>query len=1179
MPIIDDSNNLRLRLIEAMRRTLIGPNLGGPYVEHYRAHHQDLMLQVDDEILLQGIHDSPGNAYKSGKLEPQPKLCEPINEVPELPEEEPEAAPEQRSFDVKLRKTGAKDDTTTDEPISQGNEHRLQSSMGLTFRVRKGASLKVVYRAAMYVKQGTELPRYRSNNGQLEPMLDNEGNQRRTTEWWKREAFTAEWMPELKSLEQKTVLLEDRAIDNGGPPTRFHITRRRDIGEDWILTLVVINTGTETLFQNELSVHSSQGDIRPYETQVHPGSDKDRKLMDLLYRNHAIYAIGHGCSVAWNKGADGRVQELHTDFLPVHSLPPVAPNKVKGLDLAMYPMSRASDWDIVHIQLKRLIDEYGKWIDGIVQNAANLDNQAHMESAHENIAECRDALARMKAGVELLVADELARRCFRHMNEAMLWQQQRSKVEQRKWNRNGTLAPLDETAANGQGRFTSLQGFHEAGKGRWRPFQLAFVLMNLSQIWDPTKIDRGIVDLIWFPTGGGKTEAYLGLTAFTIFRRRLLNDDPHKSGTTILMRYTLRLLTTQQFERAASLILACNEISRLSMLQGGDISIGLWVGSANTPNNNQAARDAFNRIGANNYSFILRKCPCCGAEMGPTAAGVKGLRIAGNTEVRFRCANIDCEYHNRALPIYVVDEQIYDHTPTLVIGTVDKFAGIPWNSQESPANGGNERMSRLFGFRDEGRQLTRIKPPDLIIQDELHLIAGPLGSMVGMYETLLKELCTDHGRYEHPFIPAEINRGTPPKIVASSATITRAADQVQALYGTDRLQIFPPQGLEIGETWFSTVDDTRCPTAGHLHKHGRWYVGMCPDGSALTPMYRGYATVLQELWEAMNSGGYEGSAIDYYRTLVCYFNSIRELSRAKTLLGDNVPDYLNRLKLRRNLTEDERRSIDRAEELTSRVDNDEIPAILKKLEQGSTEAVDVCMATNMIATGLDVSRLALMFIQGQPKTTAEYIQASSRVGRETGKGPGLVILQYNQSKPRDRSIFEHFRAYHEKLYSHVEPTSVTPFSIRVRERALHAIFFGLIRHYSRHMRSGINHQQEQYAGLFTPMVDYVRAILMYRAHGLLAMHQLDQRDIDDMNASLDRWVEKLIAIGDVGRYGDQGNTFLENNYWMDAIVRQTLMMSTTKPVPELDEPRAYCLPTPTSMRQVDGVAALRILAN
>ena len=336
----------------------------------------------------------------------------------------------------------------------------------------------------------------------------------------------------------------------------------------------------------------------------------------------------------------------------------------------------------------------------------------------------------------------------------------------------------------------------------WRPFQLAFILMNLVAFVYPRDAERDLVDVIWFPTGGGKTEAYLGLAAWSMLFRRM--NDPADTGVSVLMRYTLRLLTAQQFQRASSLICALELMRRADPKRLGQepFSIGLWVGGDVTPNSEADAIRKLSELdnGDGQNPFVVLACPWCGVEMGRRPYG-KGFRVFGYVPekkprtVRFRCEDPGCPFGNsHGLPLEVIDERIYRSPPTMVIGTVDKFATLPWNPE----------ARRLFGL-DVG-----VSPPDLIIQDELHLISGPLGSMVGHYETVIEELCTRQDK----------GRRIGPKIVASTATISHADEQVQALYSRDA-RLFPAQALRAGDSFFA-IERPELP--------GRTYVGVLGSG-------------------------------------------------------------------------------------------------------------------------------------------------------------------------------------------------------------------------------------------------------------------------------------------------------------------------------------------------------------
>jgi hypothetical protein len=302
--------------------------------------------------------------------------------------------------------------------------------------------------------------------------------------------------------------------------------------------------------------------------------------------------------------------------------------------------------------------------------------------------------------------------------------------------------------------------------------------------------------------------------------------------------------------------------------------------------------------------------------------------------------------------------------------------------------------------------------------------------MVGHYETMISELCKDRSSGQDKF----------PKIIASTATISRAKEQCNALYncGEDSVMQFPPSGIDAGDSFFAVEDSNTV---------GRKYVGILAPGSSSSAMtnIRLYATLL-----------YAATALkvdsekdrDPYWTNIGYFNNLRELGQAATWVSADIDEYLHTIYKRRY--EDQRRYIWRCEELTSRIRSDKIPMSLQNLgikhpvKAEEKKPVDICLATNMISVGVDVSRLGMMTVIGQPKTTAEYIQVTSRVGRDKS-APGIIFTLYNPGKPRDKSHYEHFRTYHSRIYYHVEPTSVTPFSSPLRERALHAVLIGMIR--------------------------------------------------------------------------------------------------------------------------------------
>jgi len=1177
---IRNDDYLRKKLYDSLVTEIIGPDPENPYKDK----------DTGEELLLSDVHGSPDSKYGAGILFTQ-RIRESVND--ESSEEEISVDNEEFTFneedenntennnDYRNPYTSSSDIEITNDPVDLANQYK-QCAMGFTFRVKASSdklNVKIKVQAASYKKNLETIQQRFVRNGEIIPATKNDGTTPIMKNYWKRIPFIIEPISiNLKDIESSKEF-EIKKDSDGNKWLDLVIVNRtplRDKEENILtFTVTIINRKEAShndshwyLYQCGINLESEQKIIYPYQEKRKQTDTSEEDMLAMLYKKKPVYAIGHGCSAQWKMKGD-KVEQIYTSHIPFFEMPQIAPTN--EVEISMFNLSDIGNWQKGLASLKELREKYRKWIDDLKKEIKQLDS-IFLESANNNLESIEQNYKRINEGIELLLDENdnlKAIKCFQWMNRAMLWQQQRSKVDQRKWIRKGTRNnykwKLESLAKNFKedGGFISLKEFDALSKpekpiGRWRPFQLAFVLMNLKACWDGKFEDRNIVDLIWFPTGGGKTEAYLGLCAFQIFSRRIQGTGLRKEdvlGTSILMRYTLRLLTVQQYERAASLICGCELIREKNRKQLGyePISIGLWVGGANTPNKNSDGVQHLNHLRQNNnaeYNFIVMKCPCCGAQIGKIDHPTNDVRVKGifrtdgnNARTYFQCENPHCEFKDKELPLTVVDEEIYNQAPTLVLGTVDKFAMIPWNKE----------AAKIFGFREKIQEKTwsRIKPPELIIQDELHLISGPLGSMVGMYETMVQSLCNNYELSEAPFLPKieNLNNFIPPKIIASSATISRSADQVKALYGSDKLNIFPPQGLEFGNTWFSQEKEISKESPGRL------YIGLCafPNQSAQTAIARAYARILQKvsLLEDEND-------IDYYWTLLGFFNSIRELGGASSLIHGDINERLSQIYIRDLITK--RRRYLKDTELTSRIPNYEIPVILKELEE--KKSIDVCLATNMIATGVDISRLGLMFIHGQPKTTAEYIQASSRVGRDVPKGPGFVVTMYSPSKPRDKSIFEHFQAYHSRIYANVEPTSVTPFTVNVRERALHAVVIALIRHFSDGRMRGNDAARTDQSD-FNHLKKLIERIILDR------VETIDNNEFEETNAMYSQfirdWQDKNFEY-----YGDAANHIINDHQ------KEPLMYSLGSEVPKriID---SKSKPTPTSMRGVDSESNISLI--
>lgn len=964
------ANEVRTGLVDFFCKDIVGPAHGA---------HEELEEKPSIRYSA-GVLFAPETAVDEsseiGGVSADPESQAGASDPAALDHDEHEAA-------TKLKGDATGVDPEADDAITLANTYK-PSAIGLSFVV-DGKTTKVLIspRAAVYERTQKE--------------------NRRSPVWRRRELPLSE---ESFALDRAGRFTVERTVFQG---LRLRLVGRPRRDGTLLCTACLYNATSEQqeFFQVQLELKGDvKGAFSEYASADLGASDDEELALAMLYRERRVFAVGHGCAVDWSSSGPS-ASVLRTAIVPAVAIPPVLPTAGKHAWLNMQLLSGdgASDEEILG-SLEEMVSDYRGWIVDREREALGLES-AFAVPARKHLDNCAQAADRMANGVGELRANAFSLEAFKLMNRAMLRQQLHSKMSPRAW---GSASPPELV-------YESVYS-DDGVRGYWRRFQIAFVLMSLVGC-TPTapRAERELVDLIWFPTGGGKTEAYLGLAAFCLFRRRM--SAPKDDGCAILMRYTLRLLTAQQFQRAAALICACESIRRGEIDSGNTrlgpkmFRIGLWAGKSLTPNRQTEARKAMNQLaqpdGEGKNPFQLLNCPWCAIEL--TNPKHLGYVTDASRTVRFRCPNSSCEFSTgaRPLPVAVVDETLYGEPPSLLVGTVDKFALLAWRPEARCFFGGTGRL-----------------PPDLIIQDELHLISGPLGSMVGLYEGLIDRLCRSPS-------------GVGPKIVASTATIRRASEQCRALYDRPMFQ-FPPQGLSASDSYFAE-EDASAP--------GRLYLGLLPTAasSPLTAQVRAVASLLQG---TLVAGGGAGD-IDPYWTLVQYFSSLKELGRAATLVSGDIPEYLPAMYRRYAIPVPERRRIYNSEELTSRKREEEIPEILKKMGNKHDPSLkpfeqppDTVLATNMISVGVDVDRLGLMMVVTQPKGTSEYIQASSRVGRSTA-APGLVLTLYNASRPRDRSHYEQFKPYHDAFYRYVEPTSVTPFSIPALARGLHGVIVATAR--------------------------------------------------------------------------------------------------------------------------------------
>ena len=787
-------------------------------------------------------------------------------------------------------------------------------------------------------------------------------------------------------------------------------------------------------FQAEVEVRGAHAFVPRPDLRGARAADWDAKVADLHYADTPEYAAGHGVAADWEI-VDGACRTLRTAWIPRADVENTETVDVPGAELSMDALGALPDGPAAEAALRPLAEQYRAWIASRREDLSTLAG-ARRATAEELLRRAAVAADRMERGLAVLASDADALDAFRAANRAVARALRRRLASQL-----GGDPPC------------------------WRAFQLAFLLLHVPGIADPGDPDREVVDLLFFPTGGGKTEAYLGLAAFTMVLRRLRNPGRNGlqgAGVSVVMRYTLRLLTLDQLARASGLVCALELERQADAARYGEwpFEIGLWVGKAATPNlmgrkgdrRSDSARVKTRQFkadpGGKPSPIPLENCPWCEAPFEPASFTLLPDDDQP-TELRIVCANLDCDFNgDRPLPVVAVDEPIYRRLPAFVIATVDKFAALPWTAATGKLLGGADRYDAagFYGAADRGRggRLERpLPPPDLVIQDELHLISGPLGTMVGLYEAAIEALCMRDVRGDGHRPAAR------PKIVASTATVRQAQDQIQALFARPVTHVFPPPGPDRRDSFFARATPVE-------QAPGRRYLGVSSPG-------RNPKVVMRKVWLALmgaaerayrDAGGHgnEDNPADPYMTVLGYFNSLRELGGARRILEEEVRNTVRQYGERRRVGEGrglfrDRRTFSEVVELTSRVSTDKVAEARRRLECAfhETPRVDCAIATNMISVGLDIPRLGLMAVLGQPKTHAEYIQATSRVGRDHRR-PGLVVTLLNAHKPRDRSHYERFRHYHETFYRSVEAASVTPFSARALDRGFAGALVGLARH-------------------------------------------------------------------------------------------------------------------------------------
>ena len=739
-----DSSEIRLNLIESLELDLVGPS--SKFLENLLKNgKQEEAYQLENEILDRG----PSRWYQTGFLIPSETNIE--SKADDTSDDELAGIDGQNlNRSDQASRTNASADDTGESEKGPARKVFFPSSIGVSFLLAESSELEVQiswadYKLVSYPKdEETIVEAWQRVPKSLVIQLTKDDIDKGNIGTQRKE------LPESRGLFLYWYV-QPAPIDQGYPNESKAVSvflgnKRSFDGQDPDSRDLV------SAFQVQLNISCNKGFLERKDpntlNNLSNTADWDQRVNSLHYRNDKEYAVGHNISISANQYPE-RCSQISTEWLPQAIVEKVSPTEIKGVELSMEKLDQLANkgFEFVQEALRPMVISYKSWIEEQM-NSSDL-NSIQEETKIKLLDEAKKHQSRIQEGINLLENEKVCK-AFAITNRVM--------------------------AKAAQQRFGKMLGKDPKQiEAKWRPFQLAFLLMNLIGTNDPMSPDREIIELLFFPTGGGKTEAYLGLAAFTLVLRRLRHKGEISSaGMSVLMRYTLRLLTLDQLGRSATLICAL-EIERKKdpeTLGEWPFEIGLWVGQSGTPNkigkkgdsDQYTARSRVLKLdGTKNKPIPIDDCPWCGTQLGKSSiqddrpAKIQGVfKLLPNNdnpeELRVSCRNRSCEFSgDNFLPLVAVDEMLYKRLPAFVISTVDKFAALPWIGSTGKLFGQVSFFREGKGFigpsdppsEHAGIPLTEgLDPPDLIIQDELHLISGPLGSISGLYESIIDELST-----------------------------------------------------------------------------------------------------------------------------------------------------------------------------------------------------------------------------------------------------------------------------------------------------------------------------------------------------------------------------------------------------------------------------------------------------
>ncbi len=755
---------------------------------------------------------------------------------------------------------------------------------------------------------------------------------------------------------------------------------------------------------------------------------------------------GYGVTCAVEKVRDLR---FRTNSMPVFAQPRVdAPSpKDVGMPLpASFQLLKDKPIEVLDGFLSALKNYRGVW-DGVEADLVKAGMTAELDAVRRDRQDYEREVWLIEDGIDLLRSHEGLRRCFSLMNEAMK-------------------------------RAIELQGKSFDG---WHLFQLGFILTQVRAVYErhalahERKGAANTADVLWFSTGGGKTEAYLGIIAFGMLYARLKG---RLYGTTAWMRFPLRMLSAQQFQRLSYVVAQAEMLRVREGLKGHPFTVGYYTGSG-TPSrisrSDTKGADIFlpdiDDESLDRFRFIT-DCPYCGQR-----GSVHMTRNIDKVRMLHCCSNPECWSNTQAkegeygegiageIGIFVSDEECYRYIPTVLVGTVDKLAVIAHNERfagylgafryfcpehgftadtkckhqrirkalqggeyESVDCGNNSRTSKIRTVL-----LAPMLDPgfSFLIQDELHLLRESLGNFDAHYETLLQTLQVGHG-------------GQPSKVLAATATIKDFQNHILHLYMRPGRR-FPSPGAVRGESFYARIS-----REGNETLVRRWFAGVLPLSFTRGGTERAAGEVASRYLDQIDEW-LEGLAAKDPKILE---HVGIQADRADVVL-DYVGKYLNTDLIYANMKRQTTAIWEHLDNVnardgkarTFRLLDGQTPLdhILDAIHHVETKAPNDPMrhlvATSVVSHGVDIAELNFMVLDGWPRSTAEYIQSSARSGRVQ---PGIVMSILSSGKLFESGVFLNFDDYHFFLDKLVDSVPINRFAPNVMQRTLPGVFTAVV---------------------------------------------------------------------------------------------------------------------------------------